>query len=460
MAIITPCHCMGCILLNGNRGKNALPQATLRHRLQKDLCQNPHKYQTPTRKYQSPSMIKPISTPRFSVQVQSKARIDSRMTSNFQAKPNTSVHSNICLHSRQIGRARDYVQTPNRYSRSNGNDLRTIQSERKIVPRTLIGSRLTNSVRTPSKLDQNRRTFTVESAAIANDQEAGNSDAKNAPAIPVSTVNAEPTPSEAASAEKCELGDEFIAEENAITQTTMNPSAIDDIEVIALMNDPTPEVSSVQSFEESNHNQKQESEVDIEKSTVPANHTNCITTMASDTECTEESPIAVHESNHTTNEATKVESETQIAPTSDSDDGEWFGWCGNACENITYSSLIAGIEKMSMTENNSTLEKSLITSQEKIHTQNDTSTVASASESDRANTKTSQSKWAAEVLNLLNTGTDKQINKKLATVGLKTAAQIVKCREIHGEYQHIANLCQMLGWSENVYKKFLAKNFL
>lgn len=71
-----------------------------------------------------------------------------------------------------------------------------------------------------------------------------------------------------------------------------------------------------------------------------------------------------------------------------------------------------------------------------------------------------QSKWADEVLKLLNTGSEKQISNKLATVGLKSAAMIIKCREIRGKYEQLGDLQKKLGWSDKVYQKFLMNNFL
>lgn len=73
---------------------------------------------------------------------------------------------------------------------------------------------------------------------------------------------------------------------------------------------------------------------------------------------------------------------------------------------------------------------------------------------------TAQSKLMEETLNLLNTGTEKQLSNKLTTVGVKTAAQIVRYREIRGKFEKLEDLQTNLGWSNKMYEKFRFKNFL
>lgn len=72
----------------------------------------------------------------------------------------------------------------------------------------------------------------------------------------------------------------------------------------------------------------------------------------------------------------------------------------------------------------------------------------------------SQLKWTDEVLNLLNTGSEAELSKTLATIGPKTAIRITKCRNVHGKFDQIGDLQKRLGWSEKVFQKFLSKNFL
>lgn len=136
------------------------------------------------------------------------------------------------------------------------------------------------------------------------------------------------------------------------------------------------------------------------------------------------------------------------------------------CIQTPHSAAHEGNQEASLVKNGPALEKPSIASQAKKHTQNGASAVdtkqlpAFVSGAETIKTKPAQLKWAEEVLNLLNTGTEKELSEKLTTIGPKTAAKIAKCRKIHGEYQHIEDLRKMLGWSENVYSKFLAKNFL
>lgn len=106
-------------------------------------------------------------------------------------------------------------------------------------------------------------------------------------------------------------------------------------------------------------------------------------------------------------------------------------------------------------------EESSITLQEKNESEvGSKQGTAAASDTDSIKITSSQSQWAEDVLNLLNNSTEKDLSKKLATIGPKTAMRIIKCREINGEYQRIDDLRKMLGWSERVYKKFLSKNSL
>lgn len=74
--------------------------------------------------------------------------------------------------------------------------------------------------------------------------------------------------------------------------------------------------------------------------------------------------------------------------------------------------------------------------------------------------KSTQSKWNDEVLKLLNTGSEMELSKQLATIGPKTATLIRRCREKRGDFGEINDLQIKLGWSDKVYKKFLLRNFL
>lgn len=85
---------------------------------------------------------------------------------------------------------------------------------------------------------------------------------------------------------------------------------------------------------------------------------------------------------------------------------------------------------------------------------------AASEKADDTQMTSSQLKWANEVLDLLNTGSEAKISNKLVTIGLKTAAQIIKCREIRGKFQQIEDLKWKLGWSEKMYQKFRLRNFL
>lgn len=79
---------------------------------------------------------------------------------------------------------------------------------------------------------------------------------------------------------------------------------------------------------------------------------------------------------------------------------------------------------------------------------------------DDIKTTSSQLKWIAEVLKLLNTGSEMDISEQLATIGPKTATLITRRRKFHGEFEQIDDLQKKLGWSDKVYQKFLLKNFL
>lgn len=82
------------------------------------------------------------------------------------------------------------------------------------------------------------------------------------------------------------------------------------------------------------------------------------------------------------------------------------------------------------------------------------------SNDDDTETTSPQLNWTEEVLSLLNTGSEEELSKTLATIGPKTAIRITRGRKAHGKLGQIDDLQKRLGWSDKVHQKFLSKNFL
>lgn len=119
------------------------------------------------------------------------------------------------------------------------------------------------------------------------------------------------------------------------------------------------------------------------------------------------------------------------------------------------------IEETSTTENEpSTGEEENTLTQQQDAAETPTKNEFVETKDDDIKIPSSQLKWTEEVLNLLNTGSEDDLSKTLATIGPKTAIRITRCRKNHGNFDQIADLPRRLGWSDKVHQKFLSKNFL
>lgn len=129
------------------------------------------------------------------------------------------------------------------------------------------------------------------------------------------------------------------------------------------------------------------------------------------------------------------------------------------------SEIALVLQEMAIAENDQTPAQPLILLQENAQTQQPEPSIVHADneiacKDDGTKPSSTQSKWIDEVLSLLNTGTEKQLSNKLATIGFKIASQIIRCRAVRGKFERMEDLQTKLGWSNKVYKKFLSNNFL
>lgn len=381
-----PCDCMTCVSLTSNGQKWPLTPNQLR--IVRDLCQNPERWQSSTRKQQSSSTFESYAETRVSmvqmkssvVQVKSKGK--SRIETRIQAQIQSSIHFECKRFEQRV------VTSPDRNSKSMACNLKAIEPKREMASKHL------NKV--DSKVKQNEPAVTSKSKSSTDRKQ------KHAPVLLIKKEKMENERSEqrkpdpaAAAKPKSPIAD----------QSHKHTKLLATIPLIAIKKEPI-------SIEEATGD---EDKVSAYLATVP------LVTIKKE-------PIELDESN---------ESVPPNTPTN--------------------ASSIASIDEISPIKSYSSIEAS---SCEFKEIANPKSRNASASDTDNIQATSPQSKWAEEVLALLNGGSEKELIKTLSTIGQKTAALIIKCREIHGKYQQIDDLEKMLGWSKKVYTKFLSKNLL
>lgn len=191
MALNSSCRCESCVSLTANV-KN-VPLTSIRQQLQQDLCQNRARCKAPIRNQHLLSTFKINSTSivskaQLNINTQSKAKlkIEPRVTSNF-----STAQLNINYQSKRVEQR---VQSPGRNFKPIANNLKTFESNRKIVPRTPIIQRSMNLFTTPSGPGQKVPARALKFTPIAKNQRANVSNAQNPSGILVSTIDMDQNP--------------------------------------------------------------------------------------------------------------------------------------------------------------------------------------------------------------------------------------------------------------------------
>lgn len=488
MTRIDPCRCARCVPIPANRLKRQSYTQICQRNLEK-CCRNPDKWKTPTRKYQT---SKSYSETRFPVQMQSK--LSTTITPKLQ--PKTQFNNRY--------------QTGRNVKANIRNSSIAINSGRKCATRAPFNLQPRKLFATPSKLNRSVPAFSLNQKSNAKNQKPSDSTGKSTVTenvIEELNENSTPTDISPVVLQENNQNQEESFELKAIEQTTDTIDA-DSSETTLNQTEWTEEWLNIleTSIQIEPTDVDRHNNIDSNRIVEPANCEMKKVSRDSSVESTPEENIiqepnenlritfeneeitpikniampentSLDENNY--NQVDSYELETNALPTIMIDahtndttlnESKWpVEWLNttenesdcNSNDHGNDSHCISGIDRVSL-EFLQSPEKSLIKSTITNCIRTESTELVAKTTNDFAGSDIGsyQIKWVDEVLNLLNTGSEKELKEKLMTIGVKKAAQIINCRNTHGHFQQIDSLRQMLGWTQSAYTKFLQKNFL